>query len=185
LFPESISNVDFSSSGPGNPDSGSKSASPLPLIRSCGFLIYRYDDAKGGAAVARRGARGQGTSFLLMQHIDRWDLPKGHVDAGESEMETALRELYEETGIAEADILVDRNFRFDDSYTIRDRKNNFQPREKSLVVFLAELVRPVKLRTSEHPGYHWFPWHPPHEIQSNTIDPLLQLLEKYWNQETG
>ncbi len=32
---------------------------------------------------------------------DYWNFPKGHVEEGESEMETAIRELYEETGIKE------------------------------------------------------------------------------------
>ncbi len=30
-------------------------------------------------------------SFLLMKHRNRYDLPKGHVDSGETEMQTALR----------------------------------------------------------------------------------------------
>ncbi|MFN9976001.1 MAG: NUDIX domain-containing protein, partial [Phycisphaerae bacterium] len=45
---------------------------------SCGFLIVKGDPID---------------SFLLMRHPKRWDLPKGHVDPGETEMECALREL--------------------------------------------------------------------------------------------
>ena len=52
--------------------------------RSCGFLIVAGDPVQ---------------SFLLMKHADRWDLPKGHVDPGETDMEAALRELEEETGM--------------------------------------------------------------------------------------
>ena len=66
-------------------------------VKSCGFLILRGDPP---------------CEFLLMRHADRWDLPKGHVDRGETEMECALRELHEETGITADDIeLIDR-FRF-------------------------------------------------------------------------
>ena len=54
------------------------------LIKACGFLVFR--DVPD-------------PSFLLMKHPKRWDLPKGHVDPGESEVETALRELHEETGL--------------------------------------------------------------------------------------
>ena len=37
---------------------------------------------------------------LLMIHLrGRWDLPKGHVESGESSREAALREVEEETGI--------------------------------------------------------------------------------------
>ncbi|ACR29327.1 NUDIX hydrolase [Burkholderia glumae] len=40
---------------------------------------------------------------LLLAHAtetSHWDIPKGHIDPGESERDAALRELFEETGIA-------------------------------------------------------------------------------------
>lgn len=33
-------------------------------------------------------------------HTPKWDIPKGMLDAGETELEAALRELREETGLA-------------------------------------------------------------------------------------
>jgi len=30
-------------------------------------------------------------SFLIMEHSDRYDLPKGHMELGETEQQTALR----------------------------------------------------------------------------------------------
>ena len=115
-----------------------------------------------------------------MRHTERWDLPKGHMDRGETEIETALRELVEETGIANSDIQIDNKFRFEHSYTVRVKKFKFEPREKTLVVFLAELLRPVELHVTEHSGYDWFSWQPPHLIQSMTIDPLLEAVARHW-----
>ena len=43
--------------------------------KSCGFLIMRGEPPR---------------EFLLMRHADRWDLPKGHVDPGETEMHLDL-----------------------------------------------------------------------------------------------
>jgi len=36
---------------------------------------------------------------IVNQNHDSWSLPKGHVDPGESVLEAAIREIYEETGI--------------------------------------------------------------------------------------
>jgi bis(5'-nucleosidyl)-tetraphosphatase len=51
--------------------------------------------------------------------------------------------------------------------------------EKTLYVYLAWLKHPVKIRLTEHHGFRWFPWNPPHEIQEMTIDGLLQSLEEH------
>lgn len=42
--------------------------------------------------------------LLLIELRNRWDLPKGHIEAGESESVAALREVQEETGV-EAEIV--------------------------------------------------------------------------------
>ena len=43
-------------------------------VMSTGFLVIR---------------RQPEVSFLLLRHPDRWDLPKGHVDSGETPAECA------------------------------------------------------------------------------------------------
>lgn len=55
--------------------------------KSCGVLPYRLTDT--------------GREYLIVfeQFSQCWSLPKGHMEAGETEAETALRELYEETGL--------------------------------------------------------------------------------------
>lgn len=42
---------------------------------------------------------GSGELLLLKRHDGLWDLPGGHMEAGESLEETASRELLEETGL--------------------------------------------------------------------------------------
>ena len=51
-----------------------------------------------GAVVFRQNA--EDFSVLLLKHRGgHWDFPKGHVEAGESETQTALREVREESGL--------------------------------------------------------------------------------------
>jgi 8-oxo-dGTP pyrophosphatase MutT (NUDIX family) len=136
----------------------------MAVLKSCGFLIIRGEPVR---------------EFLLMRHADRWDLPKGHVDPGESEMQCALRELREETGILATDIEVLEGFRFETRYRVRGKKGG-QLYDKTLVLFLARLKRDVPIVATEHPGYQWFPWQPPHRIQAWTIDPLLAEVERFF-----
>lgn len=118
-------------------------------------------------------------SFLLMQKVDRYDLPKGHIELGETELECALRELYEETGI-EADILdLDELFRFTTTYQSSHKGLTGEIREKTVVIFLGWLQQEVVIKLSEHTGYSWVEWNPPHKIQEKTINPLLANLAHY------
>ena len=49
--------------------------------------------------------------FLLIQHqAGHWAFPKGHADPGESALETAKRELEEETGIRNYEVLEEPSF---------------------------------------------------------------------------
>lgn len=111
--------------------------------------------------------------FLLMRHPDRWDLPKGHCDEGEDFLTAAKRELVEETGIAAADCEFDADFYFDLHYPVTYRKQPGKTFEKHVRYFLAFYPQVVKIKLSEHEMSRWWPWSPPHQIQTQTIDPLL------------
>lgn len=58
------------------------------LRKSCGVLPYRLED-------------GRREYLIVFESFSKcWSLPKGHMEAGETEEETALRELQEETGLS-------------------------------------------------------------------------------------
>lgn len=69
--------------------------------KSCGAIVYRKSHGN--------------TEILLIKHVNsgHWSFPKGHMEEGETEEETALREIKEETGI---DVLLDTSFRETVSY---------------------------------------------------------------------
>jgi len=144
----------------------------LKQIRGCGVLVMRDEPGRSSGVRER--------SFLLMKHAHRWDLPKGHLDDGETDEECALRELREETGITEDDIELVRDFVWTTEYEVNSKR--FGERcHKTVVIYLATLIRTVKIKLTEHPDYAWIRWNPPHQIQAQTIDPLLAAVEQ-WEQ---
>ena len=57
-----------------------------------------------GGIVFRNGEKG--VEILLIQDSkDRWTIPKGHIEEGESAQQTARREIGEEAGLKEVDVL--------------------------------------------------------------------------------
>lgn len=64
--------------------------------KSCGGIIYRRYHGN--------------IEILLIKHINsgHWSFPKGHVEGEETEEQTAVREIKEETGV---DVMLDTSFR--------------------------------------------------------------------------
>lgn len=86
--------------------------------KSCGAVIFRQ--AKDGWNVLLiRHTKGRHISF-----------PKGHIEPGETESQTAEREILEETGLR---VRVDRRYRAENRYNIR-------PDTQKLVVIFAALT---------------------------------------------
>ena len=71
-------------------------------LRAAGVICFKQGKSK--------------KKFLLMKHKNRFDLPKGHQEEGETDIETALRELEEETGISADQIEIDQDFHFELQY---------------------------------------------------------------------
>lgn len=140
----------------------------MKRVKSCGVLVLRESPQR---------------SFLLMKHWRRYDLPKGHINRGETELECALRELFEETGITRDDIVMDPVFRHEERYNPREGRFGGEPVEKTLVIFLGRLIRERSIVLTEHIGYEWVDWSPPHKIQRKVIDGLLTRVDRHLTRE--
>lgn len=58
-----------------------------------------------GGIVFRRNAAGEVEILLIQDAKDRWTIPKGHIEEGETAQATARREIGEEAGLHDVDVL--------------------------------------------------------------------------------
>lgn len=58
-----------------------------------------------GGIVYRLNAKKELEILLIQDAKDRWTIPKGHFEEGETAQETALREISEEAGLAKAEVV--------------------------------------------------------------------------------
>ena len=114
------------------------------MEKSCGVVLFNEQKV-----LLLQYATGQKEGEWDLQ--GHWDFPKGHVDKGETEIETATRELEEETGIKNI-ILLD-NFRKTINYTIQKRDRKIS---KEVVFFIATTAETEINLSHEHVDYGWF-----------------------------
>ncbi len=58
-----------------------------------------------GGIVFRRNKTGDVEILLIQDAKDRWTIPKGHIEEGEAAAQTARREIGEEAGLTDVDML--------------------------------------------------------------------------------
>lgn len=104
------------------------------LRRSCGVLPFRRTAA--------------GIEILLCYELfsRHWSLPKGHMEAFETETETALRELFEETGLTAPLLPVP---------PVREEYHCRPNVRKQVVYYLAEVSGEPRPRPGEIGGFRW------------------------------
>lgn len=107
--------------------------------KSCGFVVYHK--------------RWRTMYYLLVQHEDdqHWGFPKGHVETGESEEETALRETEEEVALRPSLI---------NGFSRRIHYLTQKGKRKEVVLFLGRLrrMRPPKPKAGEIRQAVWLPY---------------------------
>ena len=106
--------------------------------RAAGFVLFRTIH--------------QHRQYLLLRHRDggHWAFPKGRLEREEGEIEAALRETLEETGIRHIRPIPD--FRETSSYIV---SRNGQAKAKTVAYFLAEAAKGDVSLSSEHTDYQW------------------------------
>jgi 8-oxo-dGTP pyrophosphatase MutT (NUDIX family) len=101
--------------------------------KSCGAVIFKE------------------TKYLLLHYEGgHWDFVKGHVERGETEKETVLRETQEEVGITEVSFI--EGFRHRIGYYYRRAGNTVF---KEVIFYLLESKTDAVRLSREHVGFEW------------------------------
>lgn len=105
--------------------------------KSCGAVVFRENKVREYLIIFNKKGNAVG----------HWGFPKGHVEKNETEIETAVREIFEETGLKPEFI---EGFR---------EMSRYSPKEgvdKEVVYFLAESKDDtVSIQESELSDYRW------------------------------
>ena len=127
----------------------------MPKEKSAGAIIYRIEN---------------GVRYYLLLHYTpsepgkrgQWGFAKGHVEQGETDIETAKREIQEETGITDLKLIAGfkelEKYFFKKSYGLEGEARKKAPWVFKLVVFFLAETRTKDVKISdEHIGFVWLP----------------------------
>lgn len=126
--------------------------------KSCGAVVYR-------------SYRGINEYLLLLQKKSHtWSFPKGHMEAYESERQTAIREVKEETGYK---VNLARSFRHEIKYTVGGLV------QKSVVLYLAKVRGTPSIQKSEISSYKWVNAEDAKKLLFGNYHSIIDSAEKY------
>jgi bis(5'-nucleosidyl)-tetraphosphatase len=126
--------------------------------KSCGAVVYLKKEEQ--------------TKYLLLNYAaGHWDFVKGNVESNESEKETVLRELKEETAITDATFIKD--FRENITYFYRRQGLTVH---KEVVFFIIETQTEKVELSFEHVGYIWLDYK--HAMEKLTFKNAKDVLQK-------
>ena len=153
-------------------------------------------ETSAGAVVIYR--RVEGVKFLLLHYqAGHWDLPKGHIEKGESLEETVRREVFEETGINDLKFIegfeevLNYWFRKKKEWLLGFKDQDHKPTHrvnegdegaisKSVTFFLCETeTQDIKI-SFEHMDFKWLPYEEAHnQITFNGTKGILKKANNF------
>ena len=114
----------------------------MPKEKSAGAIVFRVE---------------KGEPMYLLLHYpsarakkEYWDLPKGHMEKGEQEKDTVVREVGEETGLKDIELF--DGFREEIRYWFQLKGQKIS---KTVAFYLAQTRQKEVTISSEHFGFLW------------------------------
>ena len=152
----------------------------MPVEKSAGAIIFRRENDKiyylslhypPSSRKRDSVAEEEGKPSSPKTPKEYWDLPKGHIEKGEKEIETVRREVEEETGL--------KDIEFVDGFKERI-KYFFKFREKNILKFVTFYLAETKEKdikvSFEHLGFEWLSYEK--AIKKLTFKNAKEILKK-------
>jgi 8-oxo-dGTP pyrophosphatase MutT (NUDIX family) len=118
-----------------------------------------------------------GERYYLLLHYDagHWDFPKGGIEEGESELDAVIREVREETGIADLKLI--GGFRQTISYQFKSTEGEIN---KTVVFYLGSTSTFKVTLSHEHRAYAWLKFEDALEhLTFDTARSVLKVAHKF------
>ena len=125
--------------------------------RSAGAIVFRkYKEVK---------------YLLLHYEAGHWDFPKGHIEGKEMELDALKREVEEETGIKDIEIISNFKEKIEYYYKLKGELMH-----KEVIFYLAKTeIEQVRI-SFEHIGFIWLPFDK--AMEKLTFKNAKEMLEK-------
>lgn len=132
--------------------------------KSAGAIVFREDKER---------------KYLILHYEEgHWDFPKGNIEEGESEKQTVIREVEEETGIKEIKFIEGFKEKINYFYT----GSNKERISKEVILFLAETEEEDIKLSHEHVDHQWLDYSKALEkLTHDNTKNILRKAEAYLN----
>lgn len=121
-------------------------------------MTDNYDERSAGIILCKKNDK---RKYLILFHGGNyWNFPKGKLESGESEIEAAVRELEEETGITNIKIVDGFSFSYDYTFHAGSLKI-----KKLVKMYLAYYLEGDVVISHEHKSFKW-----------STVDEAMNIL---------
>jgi 8-oxo-dGTP pyrophosphatase MutT (NUDIX family) len=114
--------------------------------KSVGVIVFRYNPNEKEVQY-----------LVLYSRGTYWNFPKGKMDAGENEIQTAKRELAEETNVKNVQII--KGWRQQTQFFFKEERNGKKELiKKDFILYLAKMPKGAEVKVMEnhrHNGYAW------------------------------
>ncbi len=130
----------------------------MPQEKSCGAIVIKKQK--------------DGIKYLLLHYsAGHWDFPKGNQEKNETEEQTVAREIKEETGIENVDLV--ENFKETIKYFYKRGQETIY---KEVAFIIAETHQEEVTLSFEHIGYAWLSYE--NAYKKLTFNNAKELLRK-------